>query len=168
MWMLLQSLQIKGQAGQYLHFGLVRPQGRRTRRAHLTSYLHRTVRSECPVQTQSFFKEILKALTGVKIRYTFFKISKVLVVQSCSTLWNPRDYSPPGSSVHGILQARILEITSPGWMHETSAQGWCTGETQRDRMGREAGGGIGMGNTWKSMADSCQCMAKTTTILQSN
>ena len=28
-------------------------------------------------------------------------------------------------------------------------------------MGREAGGGIGMGNTCKSMADSCQCMAKT-------
>ena len=25
--------------------------------------------------------------------------------------------------------------------------------------------GIGMGNTCKSMADSCQCMAKTTTIL---
>ena len=32
-------------------------------------------------------------------------------------------------------------------------------------MGREAVGGIGMGNTCKSMADSCQCMAKTTTIL---
>ena len=29
----------------------------------------------------------------------------------------------------------------------------------------EAGGGIRMGNTCKSMADSCQCMAKTTTIL---
>ena len=28
-------------------------------------------------------------------------------------------------------------------------------------MEREAGGGIGMGNTCKSMADSCQCMAKT-------
>ena len=27
------------------------------------------------------------------------------------------------------------------------------------------GGGIGMGNTCKSMADSCQCMTKTTTIL---
>ncbi|KAB0382901.1 hypothetical protein FD755_004818 [Muntiacus reevesi] len=37
--------------------------------------------------------------------------------------------------------------------------------TQRDGMGREAGGGIRMGNTCKSMADSCQCMAKTTTIL---
>ena len=29
-------------------------------------------------------------------------------------------------------------------------------------MEREAGGGIRMGNTCKSMADSCQCMAKTT------
>ena len=84
--MLLQSLQIKGQVGQHLHFGLVRPQRRGTRRAHLTSDLHRTVRSECSVQTQSFFKEELKALTGVKIRYIFSKISKVLVVQSCSTL----------------------------------------------------------------------------------
>ena len=46
-------------------------------------------------------------------------------------------------------------------MHETSAQGWCTGKTQRDGMGREVGVGIGMGNTCKSMADSCQCMAKT-------
>ena len=31
-------------------------------------------------------------------------------------------------------------------------------------MEREVGGGIGMGNTCKSMADSCQCMTKTTTI----
>ena len=37
--------------------------------------------------------------------------------------------------------------------------------TQRDRVEREVGGGIGMGNTCKSMADSCQCMTKTTTIL---
>ena len=34
---------------------------------------------------------------------------KVLVAQSCLTLGNPTDCSPPGSSVHGILQARILE-----------------------------------------------------------
>ena len=33
----------------------------------------------------------------------------VLVAQSCLTLCNPMDYSPPGSSDHGILQARILE-----------------------------------------------------------
>ena len=40
------------------------------------------------------------------------------------------------------------------------AQGWCTGMTQRDGMGREAGGGFRMGNTCTPMADSCQCMAK--------
>ena len=45
-----------------------------------------------------------------------------------------------------------------------SAQGWCTGMTQRDGMGREVGGGFRMGNTCKPMADSCQCMAKTITI----
>ena len=30
-------------------------------------------------------------------------------LQSCPTLCNPMDYSPPGSCAHGILQARILE-----------------------------------------------------------
>ena len=31
------------------------------------------------------------------------------VAQACLTLWDPMDYSPPGSSVHGIIQARMLE-----------------------------------------------------------
>ena len=34
---------------------------------------------------------------------------KVLVIQSCPTLCNSMDCNPPGSTVHGILQARILE-----------------------------------------------------------
>ena len=34
---------------------------------------------------------------------------KVLVIQLYPTFCNPMDYSLPGSSVHGILQARILE-----------------------------------------------------------
>ena len=33
----------------------------------------------------------------------------MLVAQSCPTLCDPMGYSPPGSSVHGVLQARILE-----------------------------------------------------------
>jgi len=45
------------------------------------------------------------------------------------------------------------------------AQGCCTGITLRDGMQREVGGGLRMGNTCTAMADSCQCMAKTTTIL---
>ena len=34
---------------------------------------------------------------------------KALVAQSCQTLCDLMDCRPPGSSVHGILQARILE-----------------------------------------------------------
>ena len=39
-------------------------------------------------------------------------ISEVLVIQSSLTLCNPMDYSLPGSSVQGILQARILELVA--------------------------------------------------------
>ena len=35
--------------------------------------------------------------------------SKSEVAQSCPTLSDPMDCSPPGSSVHGIFQARVLE-----------------------------------------------------------
>ena len=69
------------------------------------------------------------------------------------------------NSIKTFILSRVKQITSPGWMYETSAQGWCTGKTQGDRVEREVGGGTGMGNTCKSMADSCQCMAKPTTIL---
>ena len=59
------------------------------------------------------------------------------------------------NSIKTCILSRVKQITSPGWMHETSAQGWCTGKTQMDGTGREVGGGIRMGNTCKSMADSC-------------
>ena len=59
----------------------------------------------------------------------------------------------------------VKQITSPGGMHETNAWAWCTGKTQRNLVEREVGGGIGMGNTGISMADSCQCMTKPTAML---
>ena len=43
---------------------------------------------------------------------------KELVTHSCPTLCNPMDCSPPGSSVHGILQARLLE-----WVAMPSSRG---------------------------------------------
>ena len=43
---------------------------------------------------------------------------KVKVAQSCLTLGNPMDCSPPGSSVHGILQAGVLE-----WVALPSSRG---------------------------------------------
>ena len=71
----------------------------------------------------------------------------------------------PENSIETCILSRVKQITSPGWMHETSAQGRCTGKTQRDRVEREVGEGIRMGNTCKSMADSYQRKTKTTTIL---
>ena len=63
------------------------------------------------------------------------------------------------------ILAIVKQITSPGGMHETSAWAWCTGKTQRNWVEREVGGGIGMGNTCHSMADSCECMTKPTEML---
>ena len=40
------------------------------------------------------------------------------LLQSCLTLWDPMECSPPGSSVHGISQARILE-----WVAMPSSRG---------------------------------------------
>ena len=51
------------------------------------------------------------------------------------------------------------------WCMRQGAQDWCTGMTLRDGMGWEVGGGFRRGNTCTPMADSSECMAKTTTIL---
>ena len=36
-----------------------------------------------------------------------------------------------------------------------NAWGWCTGMTQKDRMGKDVGGGFRMGNTCTPVEDSC-------------
>ena len=48
---------------------------------------------------------------GCSLLRTFF-LGKSLVTQSCPTLCDPMDCSPPGSPVHGILHARTLEWVS--------------------------------------------------------
>ena len=42
------------------------------------------------------------------------------VAQSCPTLCDPVDCSPPGSSAHGILQARVLEWVAISFSRESS------------------------------------------------
>ena len=69
------------------------------------------------------------------------------------------------NSIETCILSMVKQITRPSWMHESSARTWCTGKTQRDRVEREVEGRIRMGNTCKSMANSFQCMTKTTTIL---
>ena len=47
-----------------------------------------------------------------------FSCVRAKLLQSCPTLCDPMDCRPPGSSVHGILQARILE-----WVATPSSKG---------------------------------------------
>ena len=59
------------------------------------------------------------------------------VAQSCPTLSNPMDCSPPGSSVHGVFQARVLEwgaIAFSGTrLSETEQQQTLQERRKRDR-----------------------------------
>ena len=45
------------------------------------------------------------------------------------------------NSIETCILSRVKQITSPGWMHETSAQTWCSAKTWRERV--EKGGGRG-------------------------
>ena len=61
-------------------------------------------------------KEIKGIQIGKEIKLTLFGDDMichvyvcVLFAQSCLTLYNPKDYSPPDYSVYEILQAKILE-----------------------------------------------------------
>ena len=48
------------------------------------------------------------------------------VAQSCPTLSDPMDYSLPGSSIHGIFQARVLEWGAIAFSASTcNSPGWC-------------------------------------------
>ena len=50
----------------------------------------------------------------------FCAVGLCVLAQSCATLCDPGDCSPPGSSVHGILQARTLEWLAMPFSREPS------------------------------------------------
>ena len=49
------------------------------------------------------------SLPRAQLRVGVYYVVKMTVAQSCLTLWDPMDGSPQGSSIHGILQWRILQ-----------------------------------------------------------
>ena len=69
----------------------------------------------------------------------------VIVTQSCPTLCNPTDCSPPGSSVHGILQARTLEWVARPFSRKSSQPG------DRTRVPCIAGRFFTTSATWESL-----------------
>ena len=55
------------------------------------------------------------------------------------------------NSIETCILSMAKQITSPGWMHETNARGWCIGKTQRDWWRGRWEGGWGWGihvNPW--------------------
>ena len=97
-----------------------REEGRRKRKRPLgagwgaqtaRAYLHTDLRS---VQESVHLKEKKERKKKDK-PYTSVPAQSL---QSCLTLGDPMDHSPPGSSVRGILQARILE-----WVARSSSRG---------------------------------------------
>ena len=69
------------------------------------------------------------------------------------------------NSIETSILSRVKQITSPRWMHEASARAGALGRPRGIGWRGRWEGGSGRGTHVKSMADSCQCMAKTTTIL---
>ena len=56
--------------------------------------------------------EYIKSPHSNVLYMTFYLCLYTKLLQSCPTLCDPMDPSPPGFSVHGILQARILECVA--------------------------------------------------------
>ena len=70
------------------------------------------------------------------------------VTQSCLTFCNPMGYSLPGSSVHGIFQARILE-----WVAISSSRGSSRTRDQTQFLASPAltGGFFITSTTWEAL-----------------
>ena len=69
------------------------------------------------------------------------------------------------NGIETYIISYVKQIASPGSMHETGCSEMVHWDDPGGEMGRDVGGGFKMGNTCTLMADSCDCMAKTTTIL---
>ena len=66
------------------------------------------------LHTHLFFKIFIMVNFQMKTMANSTLCTLCSGAQFCPTLWDPMNYSPPGFSVHGILQARILEwVTMP-------------------------------------------------------
>ena len=69
------------------------------------------------------------------------------------------------NGIETCILSYVKQITIPGSMHETGCLGLVHWDDPEGWDGEAGGRGFRMGNTCTPMADSCECMAKTTTIL---
>ena len=68
-------------------------------------------------------------------------------------------------NIETCILSYVKQIASPGLMHETGCSGPVHWDDPEGWDGEGGGRGFRMGNTCTPMADSCQYMEKTTTVL---
>ena len=83
-------------------------------RKYLIFHLSPFLAYVCTIQSSFLFKKP-SSFCPILV----FSYPACMCAQSCLTLCYPMDYSPPGSPVHGIFQARILE-----WIATSSSRGF--------------------------------------------
>ena len=69
------------------------------------------------------------------------------------------------NSIEICILSYVKQIANPGLMHKAGCSGLVHWDDPEGRDGEGGGRRVQMGNTCTPMADSCQCMAKITTIL---
>ena len=83
-----------------------------------TSVHERRLSLDLLLSTRCKWQQLQRKGNKEKGRVLTVPMSPYSVAKSCLILYNPMDCSPPGSSDHGILQARILE-----WVPISSSKG---------------------------------------------
>ena len=99
----------------YRRLGLISHQG--TRFHTLPLRVHMLQLKILGAATKTWYCQINKYRKDTQWKTLIIAVCESEVAQSCPTLCDPMDYSLPGSSIHGIFQARVLEwvaIPSPG------------------------------------------------------
>ena len=89
------------------------------------SYLHEDLGKEHSRQQEELAQGLEEWRNLVHSRDKEVSVAGAKLLLSCLTLWDPMDYSPPGSSVHGMLQARILEwVAMPSSKWSSQPRDW--------------------------------------------
>ena len=85
------------------------------------------------------------------------------------TLWEKARVGCSENSIETGILSRVKQIASPGWMHETSARGWCLGRPRGMGWGGRREGGSGWGthvnpwlihvNVWQKSLQYCKVIS---------
>ena len=98
--------------------------------------------NSCPLSWWCYLKTLMLGKIEGKMRRGWQRMRwlesitdlRAQSLQSCPTLCDPMDHGPPGSSVHGILQAKILE-----WVAVSFSYHWLNGHEFEQTLGDSGG-----------------------------